>query len=207
MQEKKKINKLINVIGAGLILGSALFTFNFIYNKYKDKQVTEQIIEEVFPDEEVISNDNITQEQTEVSNNKTDNIRLTDNYLGYIEFPNYNIKRLIKTGTDKNILDKGFVGTLSVSANLDDEFGNIILAGHSTKNIFQKLHYMKVNDEIRIVTHTNTYIYQITEKHIINETDMSYFKKINDKKILTLVTCKNNGYQRLIVVAELRGIK
>ena len=192
MQEKKKINKLINVIGAGLILGSALFTFNFIYNKYKDKQVTEQIIEEVFPDEEVISNDNI---------------RLTDNYLGYIEFPNYNIKRLIKTGTDKNTLDKGFVGTLSVSANLDDEFGNIILAGHSTKNIFQKLHYMKVNDEIRIVTHTNTYIYQITEKHIINDTDMSYFKKINNKKILTLVTCKNNGYQRLIVVAELRGIK
>ena len=39
------------------------------------------------------------------------------------------------------------------------------------------------------------------EKHTINDNDMSYFKKIDNKKILTLITCKNNGNQRLIVIA------
>lgn len=97
------------------------------------------------------------------------------------------------------------VGTLATSAMLDDEFGNIILAGHSTSNIFQKLHYMKIGEQIIIVSHRKTYIYKITEKHTIYDTDMSYFKQITDKKQLTLITCKNDSSKRLIVVAELRG--
>lgn len=204
MRKKEKINKIINVIGLLLILGSALFSFHYIYYKYHDKQKTEKIIEELFIDEEVIPTPEVEiteTSQVEISNNNE--IHLTNNYLGYIEFSNYGIKRLITTGTDKKTLDKGLVGTLSTSANLDDEFGNVILAGHSTSNIFQKLHYMKIGDQIKIVTHKKTYLYKITEKHTINDTDMSYFHKIENKKILTLVTCKNNGYQRLIVIAEL----
>lgn len=136
---------------------------------------------------------------------KKTEIQLTNNYLGYIEFSNYGIKRLITTGTDKTTLDKGLVGTLSVSAGIDDDFGNLILAGHSVSNTFQKLHYMKIGEEIKIVSHKDTYIYKITEKHIVNDDDMSFFNKVKDKKTLTLITCKNNGKQRLIVVAELRG--
>lgn len=190
-----------------LILISALFTFKFIYTKYTDKQETEKIIEEIFEDVDPTTPPvvEVPEETPTQETPKKQELVLTSNYLGYIEISNYGIKRLITTGTDKYTLDKGLVGTLSVSANLDDEFGNIILAGHSTSNVFQKLHYTKIGDSIKIVSHKNTYNFVITEKHTINDNDYSYFKEIKDKKILTLITCKNNSSQRLIVIAELRG--
>lgn len=93
---------------------------------------------------------------------------------------------------------------METSANIDD-IGNIILAGHNINNVFKKLHYSKIGDEIKIGTYQNTYYFKITERYIINDNDISYFNKRIDKKILTLVTCRNNPKERLIVIAELRG--
>ena len=206
MVRKDNFNNLLRVIGLILILGSILFSFYFIYNKYKDKQQTNKIIDQIFIDKEIIPTKEIekTTETSEIKSSSDTN-NFSNKYMGYIELSNYGIKRLITSGTNKNILDKGFVGMLSTSALLDDEVGNIILAGHNISNVFQKLHSMKVGDEVKIVSYNNTYIYKIKEKHTISDDDFSYFKKENNRKILTLVTCKNNNYQRLIVVAELRG--
>lgn len=192
------------VIGSLLIIVAILSTYFFIHNKQIDKQDTETIINDLFPDTPVIEIEE--QEETPIiEETPKQEFSLSENYLGYIELSNYGIKRLITSGTSKKVLDQNLVGILSVSANLDDEVGNVILAGHSTSNVFQKLHYMRVGDQIKIVTHQNTYYYTIVSKNTINDNDMSYFKKINDKKQLTLVTCKNNSKQRLIVICELRG--
>lgn len=195
MKNGKEINKFINKIGLLLILGSTLYLFYFLYKQCEDDTNTENIINEVF-----INKDDTNISKTKESNNQ--NVYLTENYLGYIEFSN--IKRLIVAGTDKKILDKGLVGTFFSSADLDDEVGNIILAGHNNKNIFNKLHYLKIGNQIKIVTHKNTYIYEIKQIKTISENDMSYFNKILDKKILTLVTCKNDSRYRLIVIAEIK---
>lgn len=206
MQRKEKINKIINGIGLLLILGSALLSFSFIYNKYRDKQETEKIIDEVFENKNTPTLEvEVIETPTTTEAPKKQEIQLTSSYLGYIEFSDYGIKRLITNKTDKTTLDKGLVGLMNISANLDDENGNIIMAGHSTSNVFQKLHYMKIGAQIKITTHQKTYYYQITEKHTINDNDYSYFKNVKDKKLLTLITCKNNSKQRLIVIAELRG--
>ena len=202
---RKKTNKFIIILGLILILVSILIYCFESYKKYQNNKETEQIIETIF-NEEVPTSEIEKESNAPVEKKpKKQDIVLTNKYLGYIEFTNYGIKRLITTGTDKATLDKGLVGTLNVSAKIDDEFGNLIIAGHNVSNTFQKLHYMKIGEEIKIVSHKDTYIYKIIEKHTINDNDMSYFKKINDKKILTLITCKNNGNQRLIVIAELRG--
>lgn len=202
---RKKINKFIQILGLVLILVSALICFNEIYKKYKIDKETEQVIETIFEDDTPISDEVVESDPEPEEKAKNNDIVLTDKYLGYIELINYGVKRLITTGTDKATLDKGLVGTLSVSAGIDDEVGNLILAGHSVSNNFQKLHYMKIGDQIKIVSHTKTYLYQITEKHTIQDDDMSFFGKVKDRKRLTLITCKNNGKQRLIVIAELRG--
>lgn len=198
------INKICIVIGSLLISVAILSTYLIICNKQSDLEETESIINDLFTDTSTQ-----VEETTEITpivdNTPKKEFVLTDSYLGYIEFPNYGIKRLITTGTTKKVLDKNLVGTLSVSANLDDEYGNVILAGHSTSNVFQKLHYMKIGDQIKIVTHQNTYNFVIVSKNTIRDDDMSYFMSVYDKKQLTLITCKNNGKQRLIVVAELRG--
>lgn len=204
MQKRKMINKICIVIGSLLISVAILSTYLIICNKQSDLEETESIINDLFTDTSTQ-----VEETTEITpivdNTPKKEFVLTDSYLGYIEFPNYGIKRLITTGTTKKVLDKNLVGTLSVSANLDDEYGNVILAGHSTSNVFQKLHYMKIGDQIKIVTHQNTYNFVIVSKNTIRDDDMSYFMSVYDKKQLTLITCKNNGKQRLIVVAELRG--
>lgn len=199
MQRIKKIN-FIKGIGLLLILCAILLTFKFIYKQYDNYQETEQIIEQFFPDN--ISDTLEVEEQEDISIQEI----LSYPYLGYIELPNYGIKKLIVFGTDRKKLNKGVVGVLETSADLNDEFGNIILAGHNNKNVFGKLHSMKINEPIKIVTHSQTYNFVITEKHTINDDDFSYFNQITDKKILTLVTCQNNNKKRLIVIAELRGL-
>lgn len=204
MKKRKTSNVILTILGLILLSVSALYCFKLVYSHYKSDKETEQVIEELFNIDEDVPTPEIVEELPEEKTKENDFV-LTDKYLGYIELSNYGIRRLITTGTDKATLDKGLVGTLSVSAGIDDEVGNLIIAGHSTYNTFQKLHYMKIGEEIKIVSHQKTYIYKITEKHTIEDTDMSYFNKITNKKILTLITCKNNGKQRLIVVAELRG--
>lgn len=203
MEKRRKIN-IIKFIGVGLILISTLLMFKYIYEHYKDVQETEEMIEKLFPD---IPYPIEGKQKTEIPKVERENKKtvLTNNYLGYIEFSNYGIKRLIVNGTNTEILDKSLVGIYRTSANLDDEFGNVILAGHNNNNVFAKLHYMRINDSIKIVTHNSTYTYVIKEKHSISENDYSYFKKVKDRKILTLVTCQNNNKERLIVIAELRG--
>lgn len=203
MLKRKRIN-ILSFIGLGLILISTLLTFKYIYEHYKDVQETEEIIEEFFPDVVPSPIEKEQKEELPKVEQKKEFV-LTNNYLGYIEFSNHGIKRLIVNGTDKKVLDKSLVGIYKTSANLDDEFGNVILAGHNNNNVFAKLHYMRINDPIKIVTHNNTYTFVIKEKHSISENDYSYFKQVKDKKILTLVTCQNNNKERLIVIAELRG--
>ena len=211
--QKRKINKIIQILGLILILISALICFKKIYCNYKVDKETKQVIETMFEEdtppptvEEEQTENKVEEEQTEevVETPKKQEIHLTNNYLGYIELKS-GIQRLITSGTDKKTLDKGLVGTLNTSAGIDDEFGNLIIAGHSVYNTFQSLHYSSIGDKIKIVSHKATYIYEIVEKHTINDDDMSYFKSVDNEKILTLITCKNNGNKRLIVVAKLRG--
>ena len=205
MQKTKKIKRL-EVMGMVLILISFSFTLKFIYDLNYDKTKTNKIIEKEFDIDSIIDENIIEEENEEIqTNNNTYEINLTSNYLGYIELKGYGVKRLIVYGTSNNILDKGLVGMLSVSSNLYDEVGNIILAGHNTINNFKSLHYMNIGDEISITTHKKTYNFEIIEKNTINPDDFSYFKQVNNEKILTLITCNYNGKKRLIVVAKLRG--
>ena len=194
------------IIGFLLIITSTLFSFRYIYLKNYEKNKTEQIIEEIFIEEQVIESETKEEQPTIIDTPKKETI-LTNEYLGYIEFSNYGVKRLITNGTDKETLDKNLAGLSDMSASLDDKVGNIIMAGHSTSNVFQKLHYMKIGDEIKIVSHKDTYYFNITEKHVIDSDNFTYFKYNNKEKILTLITCKNNSNQRLIVIAKIKGVK
>ena len=198
--KKTKTNKIIYILGLTLILVSILIYCFDIYKKYNIEKETQEVIETIFTEEQPTLPEEIVVEEELVETHKKEEIVLTEKYLGYIELVNYGVKRLIVSGTERKILDKGYVGIFKSSASIDDEFGNLILA------TFGKLHSMKVGEEIKIVSHKNTYIYEIIEKHIINDDDMSFFYKVNDKKILTLITCRNNNKQRLIVVSKLKGV-
>lgn len=209
MKQRRKIsNYLFTIIGLLFLIIAILFSICFFYDKLQQKKETNTIIDEVFT-EDFLNIEEIKKEEKNIQDNLsneniTKKVQLSNSYLGYIEIPTLNIRNLIVYGTEKNTLNKGYVGLMNISANIDDQIGNIILAGHNVNSVFKKLHYSKIGENIKIVTHKNSYNFKITEKYVISDNDMSHFRKSTDKKILTLVTCRNNIKERLIVVAELR---
>lgn len=185
MQAKVKI--IIRVIGIILVVISSS---NFLFLKYqnkKDVENQENLIDETFNEN---SNSEIAYDVDTFNND----------ILGYIEIPKYNIKRIIKYGTTKDILNSNYVGLHENSSNLD-ESGNIILAGHNVDNVFKTLHKVELDDEIIITTCKNSYVYKVIDKKEISVFDTYYLEQSNED-VLTLITCTGDASKRLLVIAK-----
>lgn len=116
-------------------------------------------------------------------------------YLGYIEIPKYNIKRLIKKGMSNKILDSNYVGYKKINDNL------ILLAGHNVNNVFHKIHYLDKNDLIYI--NINKLItYKVIKKYEIKVDDYSILNKKYNNETIIIMTCTTNKNRRLIVIAK-----
>lgn len=116
-------------------------------------------------------------------------------YIGYIEIPSLNIKREIIYGINDKNLNKNIVTTNKKIILADDD--NIILAGHSIENVFGKLHYINVGDEIKITSFYETIFYVVKDIKEVNKEDVN---ELNGN--LCLITCMNDSNKRLIVYAE-----
>ena len=170
---KKKLTLLLGLI---LIIDSLSITGYNQYRKIKDIKKHNQIIERDF------YNGNT---------NKYDNLK-------YIIIPSLDLKRIIVDDATKDSLDKYYVGLINGDINNND--GNIILAGHNISNVFSKLHQIKIGTII-ILKHN-----QINEYIVINiyetlKNDTSVLETVNNQKTLTLITCTDNPDKRLIVRA------
>ena len=125
---------------------------------------------------------------------------INNDYIGYISIPKINIKRVIKYGTNSNVLDGGYVGLYE---NCDDLSNDdlIILAGHNISSIFGKLHIISIGDVVII---GNRFVHRefiVYKKEIINEKD-DYILKQNRKNELLLVTCDKKGYRLVVFLKE-----
>lgn len=127
---------------------------------------------------------------------------VNDAYLGYLVIEKYNIKNLIKNGTSSDILDQNFVGFYNNGNSIDSLNGQIILAGHNNRYVFENLYKLRINDEIKIVTKEKEYSYFVKDLKIIKENDTSYFKENIEYKELILITCIKNNKYRLLVIAK-----
>lgn len=181
-----KIKIIIRIVGILLII---IACSNFLVLKYQNKKDSiehEKLIRETF-------NGNI-------SNEKVYDNEVNSDILGYIDFPKYEIKRIIKFGTTPNILDDNYIGLHENSVGLD-EIGNVILAGHNVDVVFKVLHDVVIGDQIVITSYTNRYYYKVIDKKEISVFDTFYLDK-KDEDILTLITCTNDKSKRLLVLAK-----
>lgn len=119
-------------------------------------------------------------------------------YLGYLSIRGEN--RLIQYGSSKAVLDQNVIGLLESSVALNEETGNVILAGHNIPFVFRVLHEISLGEEILLVTNQVVETYVVQEKEVIDETDMRYFQQVDDTKRMTLVTCCRDKRKRLVVV-------
>lgn len=138
--------------------------------------------------------------------NKVDNIinsgEQLERYDGHLYIPKFNYRGLIKEGESKTILDSNYILLLENGSNINDETGNIVLAGHNNKYVFSILYKLNISDEIIIYEENNKYTFQIYELKTINITDTYILDNIYDRKIITLITCTSDNQKRYI----LRGI-
>jgi sortase A len=90
--------------------------------------------------------------------------------------------------------------------------GNVVIVGHSSgavwrpgayKFVFTLLDKLQPEDKIIIDYNGTRYIYEVTEKYVIEPTDVSVLKQ-SDEPLLTLITCTPVGTNkhRLVVQAK-----
>ncbi len=138
-----------------------------------------------------------------------ENIEL-DERIEYVEYtnpwnisiPKINLEFVnITEGVTKEILDKS-VGHFPNTSITD---GNVCLASHNRGEsgvYFSRLNELEIKDRIIYATIYSKKEYEVTEKKIIEEKDLSILEPSDINKI-TLITCVNDSPNlRLCVVAE-----
>ena len=116
-------------------------------------------------------------------------------YEGFIYIPKFEYRSLIKK--DSSALDENLVELTDFSDDIGES--NIILAGHNSKYVFNKIYYLNNGNEIIISDFNTDYLYIVDNSEYIKVDD---FSKFNSTNSLTLITCTNNNQERYIVIAR-----
>ena len=105
--------------------------------------------------------------------------------IGRIEIPRLGVSAIIRAGSDARTLRLA-VGHIAGTA-FPGESGNIGLAGHRD-TFFRRLRDIRVDDEIRIVTPEQTYVFRVERTSVVTPRD-TWVLNDTATPALTLVTC------------------
>jgi len=125
--------------------------------------------------------------------------------LGLIEIDNIDVKMIVVEGTEwENI--RVTIGHMK-QTNMFGELGNCALAGHrggTYGTFFEHIDKLDVGDEIVLTDIKGiTYQYYVYDKFVTHPTDMGVIDDVEDERTLTLISCENDGEDRLIVHAKM----
>lgn len=202
----------IGMMGIGLIL-LALPIVGSLYTKYQQQQMYQSYLESATQLENSmqIMNETLSsgREEGEEVLESVPIAPQTPNGLevmGIVSIPKIDINLMFVEGVTKQAL-KFAVGHMPGTA-MPGEVGNCALAGHRSYTFgeyFNRLDEVEVGDEIQITRGKETYTYKVYESFLVEPTEVWVTEPIEDKKIVTLITCHPvvQATHRLIVRGEL----
>lgn len=202
----------IGMMGIGLIL-LALPRVGSLYTKYQQQQMYQSYLESATQLENSmqIMNETLSsgREEGEEVLESVPIAPQTPNGLevmGIVSIPKIDINLMFVEGVTKQAL-KFAVGHMPGTA-MPGEVGNCALAGHRSYTFgeyFNRLDEVEVGDEIQITRGKETYTYKVYESFLVEPTEVWVTEPIEDKKIVTLITCHPvvKATHRLIVRGEL----
>lgn len=123
--------------------------------------------------------------------------------IGSIYIPNVDMKLPIIKGVGKSALAAG-AGTMKPEQVMGE--GNYALASHYIEGkdvLFGPLYKLEQGDSIYISDLQYVYEYVTTDIKVIEATDVYIIDDVPNTKLLTLITCAEEGTKRLSVQAEL----
>ncbi len=126
---------------------------------------------------------------------------------GLLEIPSIGLKVAVLFGTDDLTLNRG-VGMIK-GMSFPEEGGNVGIAGHRD-GFFRGLKDVKTGEEIRMITLSGVYNYEISSIDIVSK-DEADALDVNDREKLTLVTCYpfyfvGHAPKRYLVKATLQNV-
>ena len=134
-----------------------------------------------------------------------------EEYLGVIDIPKINLYKgfYSKTSNLNNVKFNLYV--LPVSAYLDMERGNLIIAGHSgnyNNSYFRNLYLLEVGDDITIHYNNKKYIYTISKIYLEDKDGNVRIIRDNSKTALTLITCtKDDNNHQTVYISYLKSVE
>lgn len=118
-----------------------------------------------------------------------------DNYIGYLEVPDINIKRgFVALGSKYNSVGYN-VMLIEGSTMPDVKNGNLILAAHrgnSAVSFFDKLYTLEDGAYAYVIYNGKRYAYQLKTRYYEDKDGVLTIKRNADATTLTLITCTRN---------------
>lgn len=131
-----------------------------------------------------------------------------DEIIGMLEIPAMELTMPVYLGASDAHLAAGAAVLGNTSAPIGGDDTNCVIAGHrgwKGADYFRHIDRLAVGDEVRITNLWETLIYAVTDIEIIQPHEIEKIKILQDRDLLTLVTCHpyaSGGRQRYLVYCE-----
>ena len=131
-----------------------------------------------------------------------------DEIIGVLEIPAMELTMPVYLGASDAHLAAGAAVLGNTSAPIGGDDTNCVIAGHrgwKGADYFRHIDRLAVGDEVRITNLWETLIYAVTDIEIIQPHEIEKIKILQDRDLLTLVTCHpyaSGGRQRYVVYCE-----
>lgn len=131
-----------------------------------------------------------------------------DEIIGVLEISAMELTMPVYLGASDAHLAAGAAVLGNTSAPIGGDDTNCVIAGHrgwKGADYFRHIDRLAVGDEVRITNLWETLIYAVTDIEIIQPHEIEKIKILQDRDLLTLVTCHpyaSGGRQRYLVYCE-----
>lgn len=199
-ESNKDIKSQLMIIGSLLILISLIILSIKLFSFIKDKNTENQKLNNFYNEQENIKELIKAEEITEA-----DYSSYSVDYIAVLKIEKIGLEKGLVSKTDSNNnVDKN-IQILEESDYPDVENGNVMLASHNgngSTSYFKDIHKLESNDEVIIYYGGYQYQYKVINSYEVEKTGKINIVRNGEKSTLTLITCKGNDKQ-LVIICEL----
>lgn len=142
----------------------------------------------------------IEENQGDINEGNTKELLKNQKVIGMINIPIIKAKYAIVEGSNRANIAVA-IGHMKGTASLGGE-GNCVLAGHNGGiygKFFKNINHLKKDDEVLVTDqYGDVYTYKVYESFKVKPSDVYVVENL-EGSILTLITCQDNGKNRLVV--------